>query len=123
MMWIAVAGGGALGCLARYGLSEWIYGWAGKTFPYGILAANVLGSLIIGFAAVLLLHHVTSEWLRGAIIIGFLGGFTTFSSFSLDTVTMLQEGFIGKALLYVLLSVVLCLMATALGWWLGGLTR
>ena len=123
MMWIAVASGGALGCLTRYGLSEWVYAWAGKTFPYGILAANVLGSLIIGFVAVLLMQHVTSEWLRGAIIIGFLGGFTTFSSFSLDTVTMLQEGLVMKAFVYVLLSVILCLLATALGWWLGGLMR
>ena len=122
-MWLVVAGGGALGCLSRYGLTEWFYHVDGKTFPWGILTANVLGSLLIGMVAVVLLAKNPSELWRGAIIIGFLGGFTTFSSFSLDTVRMLQEGLYGRALTYILASVVLCLLATAIGWWLGSFCK
>jgi len=122
MMWIGVAGG-ALECLACYGLSECIYAWAGISFPYGVVVANVLGSLIIGFASVLLWQHLVNEWLHGVIIIGFLGGGTIVASFSLDMTVMVQENFIVNTLLYMGLSVVLCLLATALDWWLGSLAR
>src|SRR5690606_32795211 len=95
MTWIAVALGGALGSMARHGLNHVIQqrSLAG-TFPTGIFAINVLGSIAIGVVAGLLASNrmQLSELQRTFFVVGVLGGFTTFSSFSLDTLTLMRSG-------------------------------
>ena len=112
----AIAGAGALGALLRFWMSGWVYGLFGRDFPYGTLAVNVVGSLVMGVSFVLLVERLGSapEW-RALVMIGFLGAFTTFSTFSLETVQLLEGGEVGRALLNVLVSVVLCLGAAWLG--------
>ncbi len=116
MQMVLIAIFGALGCLLRYFLSLKITQWFGSAYPYGILLVNILGCFLIGLLAMLLIHKWQADiiW-RTAIMIGFLGGFTTFSSFSFDAIQMLEHGAWLKAGSYILLSVVLCLIATFLG--------
>ena len=100
----------------RYGLSNAIYAWLGRGFPYGTLSVNVIGSFFIGIAFLLLTEKLSlGSEVRAFILIGFLGAFTTFSTFSLETLTLLQEGFLMKAVANILLSVLLCLIATWVG--------
>lgn len=107
-----IAGGGAIGSVFRFWMSTLVQNILGKDIPYGTLSVNLLGSIFIGLLSVILQDR--PEW-RLLLIVGLLGGFTTFSAFSLETVQLLQNGQAGKALLNVLLSVSLCL----LGCWLG----
>ena len=112
MNWIAIALGGAAGALARYGLSTVVYGWLGRAFPWGTLAVNVLGSAAIGLCFALVMQRVTVEegsaaLLQSAVVVGFLGAFTTFSTFSLETIGLLEAGQIGRALLNAMGSVIL----------------
>jgi fluoride exporter len=115
---LAVALGSALGGAARYGLSGLVARSFGETFPWGTLIVNVLGSFLIGFVATLtgpdgrvLVSPVTRQfWMPGIF-----GGFTTFSSFSLQTLSLVQDGEWTRAFANVTLSVALCL----LGVWLG----
>jgi fluoride exporter len=104
--------GGALGSAARYGLGRWLNG----NWPYGTFAANVAGGLLMGLVMGALLRHPgDSERLRLLLATGMLGGFTTFSSFSLETVQMLERRDYASAMLYAGLSVVLSVAAVALG--------
>ncbi|WP_054774923.1 fluoride efflux transporter CrcB [Methylogaea oryzae] len=109
---LAVAVGGAVGSVARYWTSLAVYQWLGRDFPYGTLAVNVAGGLLMGFLTELLVarYAVAVEW-RLLVLVGFLGGFTTFSTFSMDTWILLQEGEFAKAGLNALASVLLCLVA------------
>ena len=110
---VAIAAGGSLGAVMRYALSNAVYSWLGRGFPYGTLSVNVIGSFLIGIAFVLLTEKLTlGSEVRAFILIGFLGAFTTFSTFSLETLNLLQQGFLVKALANILLSVLLCLVAT-----------
>ncbi|KDE39404.1 MAG: fluoride efflux transporter CrcB [Nitrincola lacisaponensis] len=114
---IAVALGGAVGSLLRY----WISGMLNTSdarLPLGTLSINVIGSLLMGVAFVLIMEKARiSPELRPLLMTGMLGGFTTFSTFSLEAVTLLNEGHTGAALIYVLLSVMLCITALYLGLW------
>ncbi len=113
---LAVAVGGALGAVSRYWLMLWIGSLAGTRFPWGTALVNVLGSVVIGVLYVLISERlVLSEQWRGLLVVGYLGAFTTFSTFSLDTLLLLQEGRWLPALGYVTGSVLLCLA----GAWLG----
>lgn len=117
---LAITLGGGLGSLLRFGMSTWVYARLGRDFPYGTLAVNVVGSLVIGLLYVLLVERLNAApvW-RAALLIGVLGGFTTFSSFSLETINLLEAGEWLRAALNVILSVLLCLAATWLGLMLG----
>jgi CrcB protein len=120
MQIFAIAIGGAAGAVARYGMSNGVHSLLGRGFPYGTLSVNVLGSLLMGFLYILLLDRVTlsAEW-RAISQIGFLGAFTTFSTFSIETLLLLENGETLKAGLNVLLSVGVCLLATWLGMLIG----
>ena len=111
---VAVALGGAAGTLARW----WIGGLvqeASATFPTGTLAINVAGSLLLGFLARYLLETSAPPELRMALTVGLCGGFTTFSTFSYETLALIENGSIARAGGYVIASVVLSLAATAMG--------
>ena len=113
---VAIVIGGALGSLCRYFMSMNIYLLLGKSFPYGTLAVNILGSIIMGSVYILVMEKITiSEELRAGITVGFLGAFTTFSAFSIETMNLIESGEITKAGLNIILSVILCIV----GCWLG----
>ena len=117
---IAIASGGATGALFRFWVSNGVYSLLGRGFPYGTLAVNVLGSLVMGFLYVLLLERTTvSPELRGGLLIGFLGAFTTFSTFSIETLNLLEQAELLKAGLNILLSVVACVLACWFGLMVG----
>ena len=117
---LAIAGGGALGSLARFWVSTGIYQLFGRSFPWGTLVVNVSGSFVMGFLFVLFLERLAAapEW-RAAVLVGFLGAFTTFSTFSIETLNLMEEGFLLKALLNVAASVLVCLLACWVGVILG----
>ena len=117
---ISIAAGGAAGALFRFWVSGGIYHLFGRGFPYGTLAVNVLGSMVMGFLYVLLLDRLTaSPEMRGALLIGFLGAFTTFSTFSIETLNLIEQAELLKAGLNVLVSVIACLAACWFGLALG----
>jgi len=112
----AIAAGGALGSVLRYGLSTWVHSFAGRGFPYGTLAVNVLGCLAMGFLFVLLVERMgENSVLRAGLLIGVLGGFTTFSAFSIETFSLIEQGALVKATGNMAASLVLCIGATWLG--------
>lgn len=113
LIWIAL--GGALGALARFGLSGWVQGGTAGTFPWGTLVVNVLGCFLLGFAFRVLQLSALSPALRGAVTVGFLGAFTTFSTFSLEALVLIQEERWGRAAGYVGGSVALGLAAVVAG--------
>ena len=111
-----IAAGGATGALLRYWMSSGIHALLGRGFPYGTLTVNIVGSLFMGFLYVFMIERmdVSVEW-RAALMIGLLGAFTTFSTFSIETLNLLESGEQLKAALNVIFSVTLCLI----GCWLG----
>ena len=117
---IAIAAGGAVGALFRFWVSTGIYSLLGRSFPFGTLAVNLLGSLLMGFLYVLLLDRMTTPpEVRAALLVGFLGAFTTFSTFSIETLNLIEQADFMKAGLNMLLSVVACVMACWFGVLLG----
>jgi CrcB protein len=113
---LAIAGGGAVGALLRYWTALAVHGRLGTAFPYGTLVVNVVGSLLMGFLYIWLLERLAAgPALRGFLLVGILGAFTTFSTFSLETLNLVEHGQLGKAAANVLLSVTLCVAAAALG--------
>ena len=116
---IAVAIGGGLGAVFRYSLVAALGTRLGSGFPWGTMCVNVLGSFLIGVAYVILMERFVSvQWIRLVLITGFLGGFTTFSAFSLDALLLFEGGLWIRGLVYSLLSVILCLGSTVLGIWI-----
>ena len=117
---LAITVGGALGALFRYWMSTGVYALLGRDFPYGTLAVNVVGSFLLGLLSVLMIERfeIGPAW-RAGILIGGLGAFTTFSTFSLETLTLVEQGAVVRAALNAVLSVVLCLLFVWLGVALG----
>lgn len=114
---IVVALGGAAGAVVRFLVSSGVYQWLGRDFPYGTLTVNVLGSFLMGLLteALILQRIAIGVEYRAAILIGFIGAFTTFSTFSLETFYLLEQGSLNKALLNIILSISACLLAVWLG--------
>ncbi|BCO11203.1 Fluoride ion transporter CrcB [Citrifermentans bremense] len=107
---------GALGCLCRYFLSGFVYQIFGSSFPYGTLAVNLIGAFLIGLVMEFSVRSAAiPPTLRFAITIGFLGGLTTFSTFSFETFRLLEDGALLIAFTNVLVSVVACLTCTWIG--------
>lgn len=105
----------------RHWMSIGVYALVGRSFPYGTLSVNVLGSFVMGVMTVLLLERFNAqgESLRALLLIGFLGGFTTFSSFSFETLSLLENGELVKGALNIILSFSFCLIAVLMGTLLG----
>lgn len=117
---LAIAAGGAAGSVLRFWLSSWIHSFADRSFPYGTLTVNVLGCLIMGFLFVLFIDRLSDNAvLRAGILIGVLGGFTTFSSFTIETLNLIEQGAWFKAIMNMTGSLLLCVAATWLGIVLG----
>ncbi len=114
-MWIFVSVGGAAGALARYWLSGWVDAAFGGSFPLGTLVVNVLGSFLLGFGMQAMEAFPVSAALRTMLTIGFLAAFTTFSTFSYETVSLVRDGDWTRATLYAVLSIVLGLIAVLIG--------
>ncbi len=112
--------GGGAGAVARYGSGLLATRWLGATWPYGTLGVNLIGAFLIGLIVqVLALKFSAPEPLRLLLVTGFLGGYTTFSAFALETTAMLQRGEVAPAALYVALSVLGTVALVLLGQWLG----
>jgi len=113
---LAIAAGGAIGALLRYWTSIAVHSRLGMAFPYGTLAVNILGSLLMGFLYIWLIDRMTAgPALRAFLLIGVLGSFTTFSTFSIETLNLMEAGHPGKALANILVSVIVCVVAAGLG--------
>jgi CrcB protein len=113
-LWIALAG--AAGTLCRYALGRWILTATGGAFPWGTLVVNAVGCFLIGIvAAVIEKEEMLSPALRLAVIVGFLGGFTTFSSFALESFALAKDGSWGAAAGYFVLTNAIGLAAVWVG--------
>ena len=121
-LWVAL--GGALGSVSRYWMNGLVSDRLGATFPWGTLVINVIGSFLIGVIGALAipegrLDSQTRQFATQFLMIGVCGGYTTFSSFSLQTLNLLRDRELFYAGGNILLSVALCMMAVWLGWMLG----
>ncbi len=116
LLYIGVFGG--LGCVARYLASGWTYQLLGRSLPYGTLLVNVVGSFLLGVLMTFGLRSALfSPEVRVGLAVGFMGGFTTFSTFSYETIRLLEEGSFWQAGTNIFLNVVLCLLFAFLGVW------
>ncbi len=113
---LGIAVFGAIGSVLRYFVHIYSQELFGSSFPYGTLVVNVVGSLLIGFLYILFIEkfQISSE-IRLAILVGLLGGFTTFSTFSLETLQLINSGDVIAAMSNIALSIGLCLLACFLG--------
>ena len=115
-IWLAVGAGGALGAMARHGVSRAAIHFLGPNFPWGTLSVNAAGSFLMGIVIVWLARHEPqSAAMRAFVTVGLLGAFTTFSTFALDAVTLAKDRSLTIAGLYVAASVVLSIAALAAG--------
>ena len=116
MTYLAIAVGGAIGALSHFGLMNLVASLLGNCLPWGTLLVNISGSLLIGILYVLVSEKMLlSADARALLIVGFLGAFTTFSTFSLDSILLIQQGWLVQAIAYMLASVMICVLATWLG--------
>lgn len=113
---IFIAIGGALGAVMRFLSQATVYELVGRTFPFGTLFVNVSGSFLMGLLSIFLVEkfNLGAEW-HLAILVGVLGSFTTFSTFSIETLVLFEQGDLLKAMTNILLSVVLCISAVWAG--------
>ncbi len=111
LLLLFIGAGGFFGAISRYLIATYTQKLFGGFFPVGTLTVNVLGSFIIGFAAMYFSHTIQPEY-KALVITGFLGALTTFSTFSLENVTLLQDGEFTKVALNIFLNVTLTLAAT-----------
>lgn len=119
MNWLAVAIGGALGSVARYALSSWIFDITSHKFPYATLIVNVAGSFVMGILFVVVVERAAlPAEMRSLLMIGFIGAFTTFSAFSLDALGLWQNGHVLLSVIYMITTVILCLVAISTAIWL-----
>jgi len=115
---ISIALGGAIGALLRFFVSSGVYQWLGRELPYGTLAVNVIGSFLIGLMSEALLTQAGGSLTisyRAAVLVGLFGSFTTFSTFSLETVYLIEQGYLLRAAINVLVSIGICLPAAWAG--------
>ena len=113
---LLIAIGGAFGALSRFALSTGVAALLGRDFPFGTLLVNVLGSLLIGGCYVLFTERAGDhEALRSLLVIGFLGALTTFSTFSIETLQLIESGALARAAISVIANVTLCLGACWIG--------
>lgn len=115
MIYLLIALGGAAGSVLRYLLGGVVQRSTSSGFPLGTMVVNVSGCFLIGILVRQFLNMQLSNDLRALLIVGFCGGFTTFSSFSADTLALIEGGEYARATVYVFLSVILCLLATLAG--------
>jgi CrcB protein len=115
MVPLYIAAGGAAGTVLRYALEGWVHTWAGPRFPWGTFSVNIIGSLLIGFSIRWLDAIPASPEMRGLITIGLLGGFTTFSTYTYETMAMVRDGERLRAALYSLGSLGVGLTAVGIG--------
>lgn len=119
---VAIAIGGAAGALSRHFVASAVGKWAGTSFPYGTMAVNVLGSLFMGLLITMLAHKFeAAPEMRALLTVGFLGSFTTFSTYSMETVLLIERGDIQSAALYAFGSLAVGVLALLAGMWLGRL--
>jgi len=108
--------GGFIGAVSRYAVSGWVHKWAGSGFPYGTLSVNIAGSFLLGFFLALVTTKIILPYeFKNFIAVGILGAFTTFSTFSYETVMQLQGGLYAAAVLNIILNVVMAVTALWLG--------
>jgi CrcB protein len=120
-LWVAIGSG--IGGVARFWVGVAVARFAGEAFPWGTLLINVVGSFVIGYFATLTAPdglRPTGIEARLFVMVGLCGGFTTFSAFSLQTIDLLRNGATGRALAYIVASVVLCLVVTVIGHYAAG---
>jgi CrcB protein len=116
MQLVYIAVFGALGCLSRFFISGWVYALMGRGLPYGTLAVNVFGSLLLGFFMEGGLRSaLLPVEMRMGITTGFMGGFTTFSTFSYETIRLLEDGSFLAAGANILLNVLVCVISAGIG--------
>lgn len=115
---LLLAAAGAAGTLARYGLSQWVRSWAGTGFPWGTLAVNALGCFLFGAVLTLMREKgAVSEDNATWMMVGFLGAFTTFSTFAFESGDFLRDGALGSALMNVAANVVVGMALFFVGVW------
>ncbi|MDA8943759.1 fluoride efflux transporter CrcB [Porticoccaceae bacterium] len=119
MHWLSIALGGAMGAMGRYWVSSCLLPISSYKFPYATFSVNVVGSLLMGILYVLIVERGgLPEQARHLLMVGFLGAFTTFSTFSLDAISLWQNGGQTMALIYVFSTVFSCLLAIIVAIWL-----
>ena len=119
MHWLSIAIGGAMGAMGRYWVSSCLLPISSYKFPYATFSVNVVGSLLMGILYVLIVERGgLPEQARHLLMVGFLGAFTTFSTFSLDAISLWQNGGQTMALMYVFSTVFSCLLAIIVAIWL-----
>jgi len=119
--WLILGFGGSLGAIARFATVSWVNRLHGSQFPLGTFSVNVVGSFIMGLAFVLFTIKYPSAQgsYRSFVMVGFLGAFTTFSSFALEALVLFQQHHLTTALMYMVASVVVCIVAVTAGYGLG----
>lgn len=119
MQWLAIAIGGAFGAMGRFAVTAYLFPVAAQRFPLGTFTANLLGCFLMGILYVLVIEKgVIDPYWRNWLMTGFLGAFTTFSTFALDAVTLWQNGHGTVALIYVLSSLLCSILAVSLAMYL-----